>query len=778
MSRSALVPGLFTRRLALVVLGIACAGAVLVGQLWRLTVAEGAALAQDAERRLSRVVLTPTTRGRLLDRKGRVLAEDRPAYDLTVEYAVLSGEWAVKRAGRYARRVHGSQWTNLSAAGREALIDRYLPAYTERVEEMWTRVALATGVSGETLVRRQDEILDRISRTQRIISSARKQQLLDAALARGEEITTEIERRVESAADVAIREQRDPHVVVPRVSEATAFELMRIVGTTRTIYPGGPGAEADEIDVLPGVSIVDAGARDYPLERMRVEIDRSTFPGPLRSDEKREVAVDGVGVHVIGAMRDTLHREDAEKRRAAIDADPSFRSLALLDSGLDRGEYRAGDAVGRSGIEESREAALRGLRGVVTTRMDTGEVASIPAVPGRDVALTIDIALQARIQAILDPSLGLARAQPWHGDENPTVPVGTELPGAVVVLDVDTADILAMVSTPTYTRARLREDSQRLFSDPVDAAWLNRCIARPYPPGSIVKAIVLVGAVTRGNFRLAQRIECTGHLLPGKVDQYRCWIYKRFGTTHTSQQGRGLSASEALTVSCNIFFYTLGQRLGPDGVRWVYKTFGVGEPFNLGLGLEFAGYMGLNGVESNIQIGDAIFMGMGQGPVAWTPLHAANTYATLARSGVQIPPRIELGSTPEPRELGLDESAIAEALDGLDGSVNAPNGTGHSIAFESGRENIFNVPGVRVWGKTGTAEAPDIVVDPDGPGPAPAMTLRKGDHSWFVVMAAGEGEARPRYVVAVLMEYAGSGGKVSGPIANQVLHALRAEGYL
>ena len=777
MSQATRVPGMFLRRLALVAAVIGCAGALLTGQLWRLTVAEGAALAADAERRLSRVTLTPTSRGRILDRKGRVLAEDRPAYNIAVEYSVLSGEWAVKRAGRYARRVHSAQWGKLSASERETLIDRYLPAYTERVEDMWRRLAITTGVSGDTLLRRQDEILDRVARTQRVISSARKQQLLDAALARGEEITTEVEKRVGSAADLAIREQRDQHVVVPRVSEASAFELMRVEGVTRELFPGGPGTEPDDIEVLPGVSVVDAGSRDYPLERMGVEVDFSTFPGPLRSEERREVEVDGVGVHVIGAMRDTLFREDAEKRRAALDADAALRSIAVLDSGLDRGEYRAGDAVGRSGIEESREVALRGLRGVVTTRMDSGEVTTIPAVPGRDVMLTLDIGLQARIQAALDPSLGLARAQPWHGDENPTVPVGTPLNGAVVVMDVDTSDILAMVSTPTYTRARLREDAQRLFSDPVDAAWLNRCVARPYPPGSIVKAIVLVGAVTRGNFRLAQRIECTGHLLAGKVDQYRCWIYKRFGTTHTSPHGAGLSASEALTVSCNIFFYTLGQRLGPDGVRWVYRTFGVGEPFSLGVGLEFSGYMGINGVESDIQIGDAIFMGMGQGPVAWTPLHAAHAYATLARSGVVIPPRIEMGATAEPKELDLDQDAIAAALEGLDGSVNASNGTGHSIAFENGRENIFNVPGVRVWGKTGTAEAPDIVVDPDGAGPAPGLTLRQGDHSWFVVMAAAEGEARPRYVVAVLMEYAGSGGKVSGPIANQVLHALRAEGY-
>lgn len=778
MGSGGLIPGRFVRRMLLVA-AVTCAGGVaLSGQLWRLTVVEGDALRADAERRLSRVTWIPTTRGRILDRKGRVLAEDRPAYDLSIDYAVLSGEWAVKRAGRYARRAHAAQWGKLSAAERGELIDRYLPAYTGQVESMWTRVAITTGVSGESLLRRQDELLDRIARTQRVISSARKQQLLDAALARGEEITTEVEKRVGQVADQAIREQRDQHVLVPRMSEASAFELMRIVGTTRQIFPGGPGSEPDDVEVLPGVSVVDAGARDYPMERINVEVDLSSFPGPLKVEGVQTISVDGIGIHVLGSMRDTLFKEDAERRRAEIEGNAALRAAAITPGGTDRGEYRAGDAVGRGGIEESQEHVLRGLRGVVTTRVDTEERTTIAPSPGHDVSLAIDIALQARIQAIMDPKLGLALAQPWHGDENPTVPVGTPLNGAVVVLDADTGDILSMVSTPTYTRAQLRDDPGTLFRDQVNAAWLNRCIARPYPPGSIVKAIVLVGAVTRGNLGLGQRIACTGHLLPGKPDLYRCWIYKRFGTTHDATLGHALSGHEALTVSCNIFFYTLGQRLGPEGIRWVYKSFGLGQPFNLGIGQEFTGFLGINGDESNLQIGDTIFMGMGQGPVAWTPLHAAHSYATLARSGAVIPPRIVLGDSAAPYELDLDQGAIEEAIDGLDGSVNASNGTGHSIAFETGRENIFNVPGTHVWGKTGTAEAPSIIVDPDGAGPEASVTLRQGDHSWFVVMAAPEGEERPRYVVAVLMEYAGSGGKVSGPIANQVLHALRAEGYL
>jgi penicillin-binding protein 2 len=185
---------------------------------------------------------------------------------------------------------------------------------------------------------------------------------------------------------------------------------------------------------------------------------------------------------------------------------------------------------------------------------------------------------------------------------------------------------------------------------------------------------------------------------------------------------------------------------------------------------------------ARLEIQDAIFMGMGQGPVAWTPLHAAQAVATIARYGVRVPPRVVVSGalgreTGEPEEAGVDSGVAAEILHGLELAVNDPLGSGHHIRFGQQQEKILNVPGVKVWGKTGTAEAPDLVHDPDGVGPAGREVLLEGDHSWFVVLAGDEG-GRPRYSISVVMEYAGSGGKVSGPIANQIVWALVDEGYL
>jgi len=110
------------------------------------------------------------------------------------------------------------------------------------------------------------------------------------------------------------------------------------------------------------------------------------------------------------------------------------------------------------------------------------------------------------------------------------------------------------------------------------------------------------------------------------------------------------------------------------------------------------------------------------------------------------------------------------ALEGMRESVTKEYGTGSRLKINSKFEPTFNVEGVRIWGKTGTAEAPPYRID--------NVTKKKGGrHAWFVVLASSLGKSTPSVVVVVLVEYGGSGGLVAGPIANQALHALAAEGY-
>jgi len=172
---------------------------------------------------------------------------------------------------------------------------------------------------------------------------------------------------------------------------------------------------------------------------------------------------------------------------------------------------------------------------------------------------------------------------------------------------------------------------------------------------------------------------------------------------------------------------------------------------------------------------DFAMLGIGQGPIAWTPLHAADAYCTLARGGVRVTPRIRSdGAAPAQvrTDLGFNADAVRLALRGLERSVGEERGTGHHISYVAPdgvtmRENTFNLPGVRVWGKSGTADSGVRS------GSDPAASI---DHSWFVVLAGPAG-GEPKYAVAVMVENGGSGGRVAGPLCNQVLWQLYAEGY-
>jgi len=760
---------MFHRRLWLLFGAIAFAGVVMAGQAFRVTVLQGDDHLRAAEARLVTERWTPTVRGRIIDRKGRILAKDEASFDILVDYSVITEDWAWTRAAREARRANRTSWSSMKRAQRDELIRQELPAQRALLEAMWNDLSVALGIPRDELEMRRATIRGDVQQ----MSIAIWQRWLDRR--REEEA-----RQKGSAADITLADvQRpldlhvQPHAVARGVSEDIGFNVRRLA------------------ERYPGLKVEPTGRRTYPFETMRVPVELATFPKPLRptaltTDTGEEVPlppmsveVKGVGTHMLGWLR-SLQAEDVQNRPRI---DPS---TGLLD----RGHYLTGDRVGGTGIEGGYETTLRGNRGRVVRHLDIpedepGAEDVTEPVSGRDVNLTLDINLQARVHALMDPAVGLASVQPWHapavipvGQPTP-MPVGTPLNGAAVVYEIDSGEILAMVSTPSFTREEFRETSQELLIDRVNTPWVNRAIAKPYPPGSIVKPLILAAAVTDRAYSLSHAIECTGHLLPNRPTRYRCWVFKQYNTTHTALLGRSLLAPEAMAVSCNIFFYTLGRELGPERIKRWYEKFGAGSPFGLRIGDEYAGVIGRVPSIETYGTPHAILMAIGQGPIAWTPLHAAESYAILARGGLHLVPRLVKDESPRALDLKLDPNSLDAAIDGLRQAVNESFGTGHNLRFPDGTsEPIFTKrPGIEVVGKTGTAEAPDILGDMDPNSTEAREILREGDHSWFVVMVGKKG-GRPKYVISVVMEYAGSGGRVSGPICNQIIEALIAEGYL
>lgn len=826
MRRDGLFAEMFTRRLALLTALSGLAIVPVVVRLVHLTVKRGAELRREAEAKLVVQRWEPTTRGRIVDRKGRVLAQDRPSYDVAVEYPVITGQWVYERAGEEARKAAGSDWRKLAPVQREARIQELAPKYRRHLEDAWKRFADLGGISVEELTERRNAIIADVSRQSTSIWEADRQELEDQI--NGDyEFTEDGAYRGVSVSEVAepIREQRTPHVLLHEVDDATAMKFPLAAAGLQGVV--GARVKGSGEMWMPGLHLIDGSGREYPLANVQVTIEKGTFPGPLKSDGQMIFNVADPMAQIVGWMRTRPLDQDywwrdqvtsgseTDRRRTAGEEELKAWEVGKREdrrSGLVRAAdpmgYFGNDSVGAVGVEWAMEQVLRGRRGSVIEKIDTGEKSVTPREAGRDVQLTIDAVLQARLQALMSPEAGLAVVQPWQ--KNRALPEGTVLSGAAVVIDVQTGDILAMVSTPTFTRTQVQQFPESVFGDEKEMPALSKAFARPYPPGSIVKPLMYCAAVTEGVFDAMKRIDCTGHLYPDQPNLFRCWIYKNAPhTTHTIQLGGPLEVTSAIMASCNIFFYSVGRALGPERIGKWYERFGVGEnaeQARLGLGAQFsgtAGRLGAGGVEHRVSeddeaemgsgtvvrkgvvargvsLSESTLMGIGQGPIAWTPLHAADAYATLARGGVRVLPRLRTSEAMVTENLQLDQRAVSLALEGLRRSVSEDRGTGHHITIEATgvRENTFNVPGVTVWGKSGTADSGVMARNAAG-----QMILDEAgrpvslDHAWFVVLAGPAG-GQPKYAVSLLVERGGSGGRVSGPVCNQILHALVAEGYL
>jgi len=718
---------MFHRRLLLLLVVFSCATFALGAQLFRLTVLQGPVHRREAESVLSSRKLVETVRGSIVDRKGRVLAEDAPCYDIAVEYEVITGQWAYDEARRVAYRDHVDSWAKMSFEEREALIEQYRKPFDEQLDRLWSLMLQYGHLNAEQLAERKATIIKRVQTIRADVWDRRAKR---RAAERGGPVELD---------EVAIKiaEEVSEHTILPAVAGEVAYPFRKLQ------------------DELPGLKVIESKTRRYPYRQLPVELSRASLPTPLRDESAVKLTVDNVGAHLIGSMRDAWAEDEARR--------PFRRS----DQSPDLGGYLPGDRVGLGGVEAAEEDRLRGLRGQVLRRKDTGAETRHAPVWGKDVELTVDIALQARIRAIMTPAFGLMQVQDWHNNED--APVGTELFGAAVVLDVDSGHVLSMVSTPAPPARIEGKPYPDLGEDP-DRPLMNKPIASVYPPGSTVKPLVYCMATATKNIGWDQAVDCQGHLLESKPNAYRCWGWR----PDQGKYGRHgpVGPAEAIARSCNIYFYTCGRNMGPRTIVEQFQRWGFGQPIGLGLPEEVSGMMP-NLDEANVagrelSLPNAIMMGIGQGPIAVPPIQVAAAHAALARGGYYFNPLLirHRAGVQDGHELNIAPPVVSHALDGMRQSANELHGTAHHLNLPSGREPILNLEDVIVRAKTGTAQAPKRF---DG---------RTGEHSWFVCHVQKPGDQRASYIVVVMVEYGGSGGRVSGPVANQIIHALRSEGYL
>lgn len=389
---------------------------------------------------------------------------------------------------------------------------------------------------------------------------------------------------------------------------------------------------------------------------------------------------------------------------------------------LKKNGYRAGDIVGKSGVEKSFEEYLRGKDGgkqvIVDARGYQVDVFGYKEpVAGNNLSLTIDY----RIQEIIEKAIGRKR-------------------GSIIVMDPRNGEILGIVSRPSFdpnifTR-RISAAEWKKLDDKKAAFFRNRAIQGEYPPASTFKLIVAVAALEEEVIGTDDEFGCEGTYQVGNRT-FKCW--------KTRGHGR-FNIIEGIVHSCDIFFYQLGQRVGVETIALYAHKLGLGGPTEIDLPGERGGLIPIPEWKRKKYgvawyPGDTVNMSIGQGFVLTTPIQMVNAYSAIANGGTLYRPHLLKEAAPEIiRELNLrplTKKVLHEAFTAV-----VSRGTGHRA----------QVAGVEVAGKTGTSENP-----------------HGADHASFIGFAPA---GSPSVCVSVMLENAGHGSSQAAPLCGKIIKKI------
>lgn len=663
----------------------------------------------------------PFIRGAIRDRFGRILVRDEPSWHVTLPFDVIAADATSEPA---AIRTAARRWLRGIAPGQPP--EQVDALFLSRLDDMWRDLALlldpASPQNAETLRAVAREVHERVSRVRATVARRR-------------------------GFDAPVAEEQDVHTIIPELDADLQIQAREAL-------------------------------RPYPW--LSVE----------PTSRRRNVGDAEPIAHLLGRTG----RVSAADMENDVHADDPFAC------------YLPDENVGASGVEWLAESILRGRRGRVTLDRDGNPITAeeVEAQNGDDVALTLHGELQRRLYDLL-------------ADTVAEVPQASG--GAIVVLEVATREALALVSYPSFDPARFDDNYAALRDDTERLPLRFRAVSSRYAPGSIVKPLVALAGLTAGVITPDSREECTGYLFPEQTNSWRCW---EIHGTHQRMAHGPVNLVEALRGSCNIYMYKLGQRLGTDRLCSAFDMVGVGRSSGIGLREENVGvnptaeWM-LAHKSTHPTAASARLFAIGQAEVSMTPVQVANLMATYA-SGRYRPATLLHAKTSNPQWTlpgsQRDWRAIREAMFDV---VNHPDGTATDFAkWENDRYALmgktgsatakrwptsYRVPFVDAQGREAVAivkagasseaverfarENPEATFDPDAVTVEsrwprnPPPDGREYAHAWFGGIlqeidshGAPRWSAEPRVAFAVLVEFGGSGGRVSGPLARRVAETL------
>ncbi|XBQ15371.1 MAG: penicillin-binding protein 2 [Oceanicaulis sp.] len=412
-----------------------------------------------------------------------------------------------------------------------------------------------------------------------------------------------------------------------------------------------------------------------------------------------------------------------------------------------------GFRIGRAGVEAAAEDTLRGEAGQLKVEVNAyGRVIrelpdqSVPATPGRDVRLAVDLRAQRAAMAALDGQAA-----------------------AAVALDIQTGEILALASSPSFDPNSFvlgigQEEFDGLNTNPYRPLF-NKATTGLYAPASTVKGMAALAALQEGEFDPSEEVFCNGSTRLGNRT-FHCW----------RREGHGrVNYHEAVKTSCDIYFYEAARRLGIERWRQMALTCGLGELFDIGMSIpqRAEGLVPSPAWKRARRgqpwtTGDMYNTGIGQGDLLASPLQLAVMTARVA-SGRKVTPTLfprEPGHQFE--SLGFDERYREMVHQAMRAVVHEPGGTSY-WTLDAGRG--LGIEGVEMCGKTGTAQVYSISAEERAAGVRDQEDLpwRLRNHGLFIGYAPA---AAPRYAVAVVVEHGGGGSTAAARPARDILRDL------
>lgn len=354
--------------------------------------------------------------------------------------------------------------------------------------------------------------------------------------------------------------------------------------------------------------------------------------------------------------------------------------------------YSTRSVVGYSGIEERYDMYLRGEEGGRQIEVDSRGrqvrlLSQRDPQKGKDIKLTLDL----RVQKAAFEALG-------------------ENHGSIIVMDLDTGELLGMVSSPAFdpnlfVSKKTRRETGKFFVNP-DAPMLDRSIKGQYPPGSVFKIILSIAALETNNIKPETEFLCKGSYMLGRR-RFRC------AHIHGTQD-----LIAGIAHSCNVYFYNVGLLLGPDLMHKYARLFGLGGLTNVDLPYEDTGSIP-NKIKRKMQQnrgwykGDTLNFSIGQGDVLVTPIQIIRMMATVVQSGKEVQPHLiksidnkDIIKMSTGRNIRIKKEIFDIVREGLRSAVTDEHGTAR----------ILDIKGFTISGKTGTSQTPH----------------GKQAHAWFV----------------------------------------------